>query len=119
MGSSLDLSPALGLGVVLGEGSSVRAAGDVELALASRWPEEEHELGGEEEERLLLGAKGYGREGARPEGLLSRRSGMACGAHTWWGAFGLGLWVGPEFSILYENILRMSPRHTANISFFL
>lgn len=39
MGSSLDLSPALGLGVVLGEGSSVRAAGDVKLALASRWPE--------------------------------------------------------------------------------
>ena len=77
-----------------------------ELGLASRWPEGGDELGGEERrggrkasawsQRLWEGG------GRRLEGLLSRRSGRACGAHTWWGAFGLGLWVGPEFSMLQK-----------------
>lgn len=86
------------------------------------WPRvgpREVKLGGEEEERLLLGAKGYGREGRWPEGGVvesPERNGV-------WGPHVVGcLWARSlgrpwNFSML-QNILRMSPRHTANISFF-
>jgi len=47
--------------------------------------------------RLQLGAKGYGRGDGGLLGLPEPR-GQACGPHAWWGAFGLGLRVGQEFS---------------------
>jgi hypothetical protein len=65
LGSSLDLSPAPGLGAVLGEGSSVvGGGGDVRLVLASRWPEGTSWLHRRKKGFVMLGAKlpkGYGR----------------------------------------------------------
>ena len=77
--------------------SSASEGGDVELVFASRWPEGGRGWRGGRKTRLQLGAKGYGRGDGGLLGLPEPR-GQACGPHAWWGAFGLGLRVGQEFS---------------------
>lgn len=57
-----------------------------------------------------------GKAGGGP-GLLSRRAAWRVGPTRGGGAFGLGLRVGQEFSML-QNILRIGPRHTANVFMF-
>jgi hypothetical protein len=58
---------------------------------------------GGREALLLLEAKGYGERGRGVVGSPEPR-GTACGAHAWWGAFGLGLRVGQEFSYVRKLI---------------
>lgn len=108
MGSSLDLSPAPGLGAVLGEGSSVvGGGGDARLVLASRWPEGTSWLQRRKKGLVLLGAKlpkGYGWDmgGGRRLVKLPVRHGV-WGPHVVRCLWAWSLGVGPEFSMLYQK----------------